>query len=212
MKLDFKAAEALPVFGQLFIYFIGIIFFKNFAPLIKHDFAVWLDLRSMIILKNKPHLISLFLVICFSDLIICFFWLISTGPKDLVIIWDHWKDGGGLGGMHHLHLQRHWPGEPELHVHGGRNPRHSQGTCTSVPHIIYLTNWSHDVISLNSFIAGGWLDCSCLHCSIKERLFFCLNLGWKDVSVWSSSCGMLSSFSHSPKTFMLGKLGILNEV
>ncbi len=57
--------------------------------------------------------------------------LCFSGPQDPVIFWSHREDRSRLGGLHHLHLQWHRPGQPQLHVHGGREPRHSQGRCTA---------------------------------------------------------------------------------
>lgn len=53
--------------------------------------------------------------------------LLPSGPQDLDVFRGHWKDGGRPGGLHHLHLQRHRPGQPQLHVHGGGEPGHGQG-------------------------------------------------------------------------------------
>lgn len=54
----------------------------------------------------------------------------SSGPQDLVFIWVHWKDRSRFRRLHHLHLQWHRPGQHQLHVHGGRKPRDSQGKYT----------------------------------------------------------------------------------
>lgn len=59
--------------------------------------------------------------------------LFPAGSQDLVFIRGHWEDRGRFRGLHHLHLQRHRPGQHQLHVHGGRKPRDCQGKYTLSP-------------------------------------------------------------------------------
>lgn len=98
----------------------------------------------------------------------CFF----SGTQDLGILRGPWKDRVGLRGLHHLHLQRHRPGQPQLRVHGGREPGHSQGKYNPVC-FLWMEKWN-DTICMTCR-TGGLVWCSSNQKSVllwQIRLFF----------------------------------------